>query len=140
MYCTIIPANRILKHKKLKFIERLIYVHRKPQVELIIYGTSKGYDYLIGILQSFIDNTSENQNHHSHLDDFYIPELVKRSINIEITDPLKIWSKDKILPHLWDEIFEKPLPTYLPKQVKHSTPERYREIKIKQEKYYLSLK
>jgi hypothetical protein len=139
MHCTILSADRTLKEKKLKFIERLIYIRRKPRVELVVFGTIKGYDFLIKLIQSFIDSTSENMNQHVHLDDYSNRILAKRSINIQLTHPLKVWAKEKVLPRYWAEIFEKPLPTFLPRQAKYFIPEPYEEIKLKEYKCYLSL-
>lgn len=139
MYCTILPAYRELKAARVKMIERVVFVGRQPKVELIIYGTERGYDYMIKNLEAFITTTTEDQKCHWHFDDFHFPMLIKRSVNMQITDPLKSWTKEKVLPWVWTAIYDAPLPTHLPEATKYCDPEPYEGIHVKHYRRYLSL-
>ena len=141
MYCTILPPANTNRRAKLRFIERLAFINKKPNMELIIYGNRLGYDYLIDILQKFIKETEGDIDNHLHLDDEYCQVLIKRSVIMTIREPLIKWNKKRIGQY-WDKIFVKPYDFFLPNDwdtayaLNHPTP--YEEIVGKE--YKLSLR
>ena len=144
MRCTVLRANHSIGRKKLKFLERLTFWNRKPRMEFVIYGTPRGYDYLITLLQSSVDASTNDVDEHIHLDDLYSPVLAKRSINLRITDPLTEWEKSRVPSHVWQEIYREPSDSYLPSHSLHrfdlEHPERYLELDPRKDPYLFSLR
>ncbi len=131
-------AYNSTKQPRVKFAERVIFDNDKPEMELIIFGNKKGYDFLIKTFNDFIRDSRENLEDHLHLDDQYNKELVKRSISLIIRDPLIKWNKSKLNIYK-DFIFDKGK-KYMPYDLIHyKKVEPYTAIEPN-DNIYLSLK
>jgi hypothetical protein len=98
MLCAIIPADRQLDGVRLKLIERLVFVKRRPKMELVIHGTQIAYERLATVFELMISHSTDIPQDHTHVGDWsdqWTKEgwMVPRSVSVNIRGPLEKWTK-----------------------------------------------
>jgi hypothetical protein len=97
MMLILIPAVATsCKAQKLRIIERIVFKSRKPQMELIICGNTKGFRQLAEIIDTLIINSLDKPEDHIHIDDWFDQWVVKRSIALNIRGPVTKWTQDAL--------------------------------------------
>ena len=96
--CAITPADRRVDGVQLKLIERLVYVRRRPKMELIIHGTQEAYERLAMLFETMIFESTDIPQDHVHVGDWsdqWVKEgwIVPRSVSLNIRGPLSKWTK-----------------------------------------------
>lgn len=120
MRVCILPASATARrHPQLKLIERIVFVERSPEMELVIYGNAAGYSWLIDAIEQAATTYLGDPSEHIHLDDFNDPRMVRRSVAMNIRGALRSWSRDE-LEHYAALVFDRQ-PTYLPSNIGHLT-------------------
>ena len=61
-------------------------------MELVICGNAAGLRYLAAVIDGVITKTSGDPSAHVHLDDLHAPELVSRSVALNLRGAVKTWS------------------------------------------------
>lgn len=128
MRVVIVPAaGKPPRQTRLKLIERIVCAGSKPEMELVIYGNARGYDFLASRFEREIGEGVDDPCSHTHVDRDN-PELVQRSVSLNIRGPLLHWSKNKLGDHV--DMAYKRAPTYLPDEAKHwdARSDPYEEI------------
>lgn len=121
------PADKPTRQARLKLIERIVCAGRKPEMELVIYGNGRGYDFLASCFEREIGEGVDDLWSHTHVDSAD-RELVQRSVSLNIRGPLLHWSKSRLGDHV-DMVYKR-APTYLPDEAKHwnARSDPYEEI------------
>lgn len=92
MQCVILPAlDKPAKRPRIKFLERKIFKHDMPEMELIILGNSAGLEKLISEFDNIIEKGVDDLKDHYHFDDNDDKWIAKRSIALNVRGPLSAW-------------------------------------------------
>jgi hypothetical protein len=90
----ILPAKADKSSRpRLKLIERFVHFKGRPNMELIIFGNQRGYDYLSEMITRLAHSKDSDPSEHVHLDDLVDSVLVRRSVSLNIRAPLGHWNR-----------------------------------------------
>ena len=93
MLCAITPVDRDVKDARLKIAERLVFIRRRPRMEVIIHGSEAAYQKLADIIDEVCRDYTDIPQEHIHMDDWTDDWVIPRSISLNIRGPLSRWSK-----------------------------------------------
>ena len=105
------PADRPAKTPRLRMVERIVLAEREPEMELVIYGNAAGYEFLADCFECELESGVDNPYSHTHVDQ-NCPQLVQRSISLNIRGPLLRWNKKALRD--WANVALTRQQTYLP--------------------------
>lgn len=96
MKSVILPAESTGDQSpRFKVIERLIPDPATPNLELVFFGNASGYQYLADKLATLVKKHSGNPSEHVHLDDLVDPNMVPRSVSLNLRGPVHKWEREK---------------------------------------------
>src|SRR5438445_8955686 len=97
MEVVIVPATRTIKTKaRVKFVERFVRYAGRPNMELVIFGNKAGLMYVAGRVKHVVREYKGNPSEHIHLDDVNDPQVVPRSVSLNLRAPFQKWSSKNL--------------------------------------------
>lgn len=95
MQCVILKAlDKPSKRPRIKFLERKIFKNDSPEMELIIVGNRDGLQAFSDDFDTIIEDSSSDLGGHHHYDDNFANWIVKRSVALNVREPLAVWKKE----------------------------------------------
>jgi hypothetical protein len=96
----ILPASKKWpKNPRLKFTERFVWFEGRPKMELVIFGNKQGYRYLRDVIIELMGKKVRNSSDYVQLNDLLTPQVVPRSISLNLRPPVAKWSRKALEPY-----------------------------------------
>jgi hypothetical protein len=105
------PAKPSGRGACVRLLERAVQLNGAACMELIVYGNCEGYCWLADQFDRLLLHV-DDIDFHLHIDDWYLKEIVPRSVSLNIRGPLRVWQLEN-LDH-WRALVTERQDSYLP--------------------------
>ena len=120
---------------RLRLLERFVFWRGQPRMELVICGNQPGFGFLADKIRELSENTKEDLDEHFHLNDINDPELLARSVALNVRSPLQTWRTEAL--GAYGNMATVKGVHFLPADLDYrlGTKERYQSISAKNSEY-----
>jgi hypothetical protein len=117
--CILRPSSSPRHQPRLKLVERIVFLDKAPEMELIVYGNDAGYEWLNEMLDRAFTDYLDDPSEHVHVDDHRGGPVVRRSVALNIRGAVGSWSREALGDYA-SFVFDRQ-PTYLPSDIGYLT-------------------